>query len=687
MYRPKYIKIQNIGTFSDFSYDFKVGKSQIIQGKNLDDKGQKSNGVGKSFFIDSIAFSITGLVLSGRTLEELINDKEETAYIELCLINNSDELLVKRYLSRKKPQLIEIFKNGVPKHVNESDVNQRNQFIIDEIGISKEDLFKFFLISKDRYKPYFKLSDNEKKEITVRFSNADKIDEVFPIIERDITHEEVTLKNINNSIIKLQSQKEAYEKVINDWSAENSLEAKEKLKEEYQNKIDLIEKDIEQSESKLIDLYSSSTSKSDEVELKKSELISKDTINLLLLEIEKVNEIINGINGEMDADISIKDNEISKLEETSKELRRSISVNNNLKADIESQITKIKSKLSSSIECPKCSYEFILKSNNTVEELKVLLVENENLLSDVGEIDIDLRKQFQENINKIETIRQEIISIRKKYDDKFKENRNKETELNKSLSDSENFNRKIYKEIGELESYLLDIDRKIKLETNNINDCKKRIEIIEQDILDLSKKDDSNTIQKYQNLIVECEQQLKDENEKLLTQQEKIQGLNSWVLKFKSFKSYLANLSLKNIEYLINSFLQKMNTDLSVEIEGYKQKGKKITEKITESVLRNGFRVGSYSRFSGGERGRIDIGSILANQTLINNNASPKGLDLILIDEVLESLDSAGIEGIIKSMDNIDKTMLLITQNEINSLPNQTLTFIKKNGVTNGNSI
>src|SRR5690606_17221916 len=100
-------------------------------------------------------------------------------------------------------------------------------------------------------------------------------------------------------------------------------------------------------------------------------------------------------------------------------------------------------------------------------------------------------------------------------------------------------------------------------------------------------------------------------------------------------KSYLANLSLKNIEELVNFYLTKMNTDLSVEIEGYKQKGKKITEKITETILRGMTPIGSYNRFSGGERGRIDVASILANQTLINNNASPKGLDLIIIDEVL----------------------------------------------------
>lgn len=682
MYKPKYIKIQNIGTLSNIDYNFQIGKSQIIQGKNLDDRGQKSNGVGKSFFIDSIAFALTGLILSGRTLEEMINDGSDSAYVEMMLDNNGDELLIKRSLNRKKPQLVEIFKNGIVKHNNESDVNQRNQFIIDEIGIGKDDLFKFFLISKDRYKSYFKLSDNEKKEITGRFSNADKMDSVFPKIERDIAIEEIALKNISDSIIRVQSQKEAYEKIINDWGDENSEEAKETLKKEYLDKIRNIQSDIEKEELAIDELLISLSVKEEEINTKRNELIDKETINLLLIEIDKIKEIIDSINDKMNVEIDIENSKISKLEDNSKKIRESIKLNNDFKSDAESNIIKIKGKLASSIECPKCEHEFILKSDNTVEELRETLKEYEAVLTEVNAVDVDLKSQFQKNSNQIEDVRELIIQIRHKYDNIFKSKKQEEAELNKNLSDVESVNRRLYKEIGDIETELLNIKNKIQLYTNNISDYNKRIESLEKDILDINKKDDKSTLKKYQDLIANSEKELFEENEKLITQQERIQNLNAWVLKFKSFKSYLANLSLKNIQDLINSYLQKMDTDLSVEIEGYKQKGKKITEKITEVVLRNGFPIGSYSRFSGGERGRIDVGSILANQTLINNNASPRGLDLILIDEVLESLDSTGIEGIIRSMDSIDKTMLLITQNEINSLPNQTITLIKQNGKT-----
>jgi exonuclease SbcC len=186
MFNPEYIKIRNIGSIKEMDYYFKTNRSTIIQGKNLDDKGQKSNGVGKSSFLDSIAFSITGLSLRNISNEEMIFDGENEAYLEHSLKSNTEHLLIKRFLSRKKSQNIEVFINGVAKHKDESDVNDRNKLIIDLIGISKEDLFQFFILSKNRYKPYFSLSDTDQKAITSRFSNSNCIDNTKPLIEKDI---------------------------------------------------------------------------------------------------------------------------------------------------------------------------------------------------------------------------------------------------------------------------------------------------------------------------------------------------------------------------------------------------------------------------------------------------------------------------------------------------------------------
>src|SRR5690606_18521310 len=127
MYTPNYIKIKNIGSIKNIDYDFKTSKSQLIQGLNLDNKGQKNNGVGKSFFIDCIGISLSGIILSGRSIDEFIRDGENEGSIEMSLKNGDSVLLIKRFFNRKKPQLIEIYINGEDKHKDLPDVNLRNQ--------------------------------------------------------------------------------------------------------------------------------------------------------------------------------------------------------------------------------------------------------------------------------------------------------------------------------------------------------------------------------------------------------------------------------------------------------------------------------------------------------------------------------------------------------------------------------
>jgi ABC-type hemin transport system ATPase subunit len=127
-----------------------------------------------------------------------------------------------------------------------------------------------------------------------------------------------------------------------------------------------------------------------------------------------------------------------------------------------------------------------------------------------------------------------------------------------------------------------------------------------------------------------------------------------------------------------------MGSNLAIKIDGYKTlASKKVKEQISTSVLRDGFDSGSYGKFSGGERGRIDICNIVGMQELISLNAGHgKGLDMLLADEILESVDVQGMECIINSLQSLGKTIMLVSQNEINTLAEYTLTIQKKNKVS-----
>ena len=85
---------------------------------------------------------------------------------------------------------------------------------------------------------------------------------------------------------------------------------------------------------------------------------------------------------------------------------------------------------------------------------------------------------------------------------------------------------------------------------------------------------------------------------------------------------------------------------------------------------------------SGGERGRVSLAGVLGIQHLINLSLDGRGLDLLLLDETFHGVDSRGQENMIKILENIGNTILMITQNvssEFNS--ENKILIVKEDGV------
>jgi len=681
MYCPDKIKITNFGSIKNLEYTFQKGVSQIIQGKNLDDRGQKSNGVGKSSFNDAIAFSITGISLRNVSNDEMIRDDEDESNLELQLTSKDgvNTLLIKRFLYRKKSQEIEIWLNGFNKHKDLPGVNERNQFIIDEIGISKDDLFQFFLITKARYKPYFKLSDTEKKNITSRFSKADVVDKVTPLIERDLNITQSEINSRKTLISNVETKKITYqEEIVNLDNPQRKADLKVELSEKIDDQQIKKDKLLVNNEALYQDIKNINLLIQQQINSK----ISDEDINNKHKIIAELDDKLNNEQEKFDKSKSVLTAQVNEQEKDISELRESAQECNQGINEVKLLISQIESKLKSAIECPACNHSFILKSEATVDELKASLEESKELEQEIeGDLAAINNKMIMVR-NDIKEIEAQIFKLDRDFRASTDSNKKQRTILSTTILNAEKSNMQYDREIVRMQGSINTINQDIQNNIASVTHIECKIKDLEQEILGVDTLDNSAVVKRYNYLILECDQTLVTHRQALQDEEEELQRLNAWILKFKAFKSYLANQSIKNIEDLTNFYLQKMNTDLSVQISGYQQKKKDIKEKITEIILRSGFPIGSYGRFSGGEQGRIDMGNILSNQTLINNNASPKGLDFILIDEVLDSLDSLGIESIIKAMDNIDKTLLLVTQNEINSLPSQTITLVKRNNST-----
>jgi Fe-S cluster assembly ATPase SufC len=134
----------------------------------------------------------------------------------------------------------------------------------------------------------------------------------------------------------------------------------------------------------------------------------------------------------------------------------------------------------------------------------------------------------------------------------------------------------------------------------------------------------------------------------------------------------------------MNIVLQSFDSDLRVELEGFKMLANgQIREKIATHVWRADGERGVLEKFSAGEKSRIEVAAIIALQSLINQSAASGGLNFVMIDEIIESVDAYGIEIILNSLNKLDRTILLVTHVGTGVIQYEhILQAIKENGET-----
>ena len=150
------------------------------------------------------------------------------------------------------------------------------------------------------------------------------------------------------------------------------------------------------------------------------------------------------------------------------------------------------------------------------------------------------------------------------------------------------------------------------------------------------------------------------------------------------FMTYVANRAVSVLEGTVNSFLKKFKSSLSVNINGFKiLRDGSVREKIEVFALESGLNSEVFMSKSGGERGRINLAGVLSIQHLINLSTNGRGLNLLMLDETFGGIDSEGQESIIRILENLGITVIMITQNvssEFNN--NNKLLVVKEGGVS-----
>jgi len=632
MWNPISLTIINVGPIAEATYNF--NGPVLVEGDNQTDKGQETNGVGKSYFKESIRYAFSGDLFKSRLpLVEFLREGETEGSVTFLLENSmlKSSMEITRTFKLSSGKLVNKCKlviDGKPEV--HSSLDEYNKVIIELLGISKEDLYTYYILSKKEFSSFFDNSNTGKQKIISRFSGIEAINGIDKFIKTDQSHFEQQNQDVSREQSRIEGEINILKQniiVIDDKLEKFEINKKKKIAE--------LEKFLLEENDKLSGFMQEEDQIFDELHDLETDL------KQVKIDIETAEKDIDNKEYADFVDISSKIKKFIQKEE------KKLIVEGKNKAAME--ILK-----AGDILCPKCKHSFILNKDISLEEVEKaigeLLTIIKNIEDEIEEGETDL-KEVKEQIEIIQTKFQKVIT--------FKEKKNTTNH-----------------KIGEYQEL-----KREALEQGDV------IEKIEEEIADwITRESETNKKEEEAKIQKQIDEKLNEivKIKELVAKNEvKIQDCKMWLVYFKKFYTHLINKTLKTIEYQTNTFLEKMESILGISIEGYgvNQDGS-IRDEISVFALKSGQNVGPFEKFSGGEEGRCVIANLLGYQQLINITSPSGGLNLLLMDEILGSVDSKGIESIIYPLlQELDRNVIVIDHIKHNLKTIPTLIIRKTNDI------
>lgn len=339
MWNPISIEIHNLFAHKNSTYEFKNNTCTVIFGDNKDDKGLQNNGAGKTTLFEAVCIALTNESLRGLKKESFINREADDCKIIFCLENSAMKMklrIERQFFRGSKPAKIAIYENG---ELNSQivSVNEANKRVLELIGISREDLLRYFIISQDNHYTFFTASDSEKKEIMNRITSADMVNPVIEQLDLKFKEKDAEYKQINDEIGKLSDKRELLEE-----------QKKEVLAND--NTVYEIKRITESKET--------------------AEEVVRD----------KKNDIANYKKRIAELDKELSDIVLTDVTELVKKKKKIQSECDDLESELlnnKKLLKKLKNELGMTITCPHCQKEFIPESqlNLSPEEIREAIVQ------------------------------------------------------------------------------------------------------------------------------------------------------------------------------------------------------------------------------------------------------------------------------------------------------------------------
>ena len=170
------IQAKNLCAFKELGFTVPQSVTTLVFGNNMDNDSQGSNGSGKSALIEAIAIALTGEPLRKVKVDEIINDSADEAIISAVLSNSimGVQMTINRRLSRKQPQLVQVIEqtghyDTDTEEIKQASVADYNKYILERIGLTKDDIYSNFILCRNKYKSFLSSNDKEKKEWLMQF--------------------------------------------------------------------------------------------------------------------------------------------------------------------------------------------------------------------------------------------------------------------------------------------------------------------------------------------------------------------------------------------------------------------------------------------------------------------------------------------------------------------------------------
>lgn len=280
-----------------------------------------------------------------------------------------------------------------------------------------------------------------------------------------------------------------------------------------------------------------------------------------------------------------------------------------------------------------------------------------------------LKKYNTDDIINLKTVKEKIktkISILKTN---IKSLKKEEDKLQKLIND---YDTKFFIKYEKLKNKLDLVENELVKTVDEIESNKLKLDSLD------TKKFDTDRLKELQKRIKKNKKELKSTKQSVKKFTDRLSNINYWKSKGftnKGLKGFIFNIYLNNLNKCINKYASLVGIKIKFEVDF-----EKSTKPFIIKCFKNNIEY-NYNEFSGGEKSRIDIIVIFALNSLFNS----KYINLILLDEIFESLDKSGVEDIYDIIEVFSKTksIYLITHNQYIDFKNsKVLKVIKEKGST-----